>query len=220
MTLRLHAHPLSSYCWKALIALYENGTAFEFAMIEFGDEASTAAFAKLWPMARMPVLEDTESGLVLPESSVIIEHLDRIRPGATQFIPQEPDAAREARLWDRFYDNYVMAPVQTVVFNRIRPPGTRDGYGVEQARALLRRAYDVAEATMATRSWAAGEAFTLADCAAAPALHYGQKVEAFDATHPALAAYLARLEARPSFARVLQEAQPYAGNFPQEPAAA
>jgi glutathione S-transferase len=216
MTLKLHAHPLSSYCWKVLIALYENDTPFEFAMLDFSDPQHAAAFAELWPISKMPVLEDRETGLVLPETSVIIEHLDHARPGATRFIPADWETAREARFWDRFYDNYVMTPMNTVVFNRLRPADHKDPFGVEQARKMLHTAYAFAEKAMADRTWAAGDAFTLADCAASPALHYADKVEPFRSTHPALAAYLARLEARPSFARALKEAEPYAAYFPQE----
>lgn len=218
MTLRFHGHPLSSFCWKALIALYENDTPFEFVHLELGDPEAAAAFAKLWPMAKMPVLEDLERNLTLPETSIIIEHLDRIRPGPVRFIPADPDAAREARLWDRFYDQYVMAPMQAIVANRLRPAESRDPFGVAQARRLLDTAYGVAEAAMTDRTWAAGSDLSLADCAAAPALVYAEKVHPFTPTHPALAAYLGRLTARPSFARVLAEAKPYAHMFPQEPA--
>ena len=218
MTLRLHAHPLSSYCWKVLIALYENGAPFEFAMLDLGDAARAAAFAELWPISKMPVLEDTETGLVLPETTIIIEHLDHVLPGATRFVPADWEHARDVRFWDRFYDNYVMTPMNTIVFNRLRPADQKDPLGVEQARKMLRTAYAVAEARMAERTWAAGDGFTLADCAAAPALHYAEKVERFTANYPAVAAYLARLEARPSFARTLKEAEPYAAYFPQEPA--
>ena len=218
MTLRFHGHPLSSFCWKALIALYENDTPFEFVNLDLGDPEAAAAFARLWPIAKMPVLEDLDRKLTLPETSIIIEHLDRIGPGPVRFIPADPDSAREARLWDRLYDQYVMAPVQAIVFNRIRPAESRDPFGVAQARQLLGTAYGVAEAAMKDRTWAAGSDFSLADCAAAPALHYAEKVHPFTPTHPALAAYLGRLTARPSFARVLTEAQPYAHMFPQEAA--
>jgi glutathione S-transferase len=213
MTLVLHAHPLSSYCWKALIALYENATPFEFRLVDFGDPESAAAFAALWPLQKMPVLVD--DGEVVVESSIIIEYLDLHHPGPVRLLPEDPRAALEARKWDRLFDDHVMTPMQAIVADRIRPADVRDPYGVAQARARLDRAYDWLEQALAGRSWAAGERFGLADCAAAPSLHYARKVRPLDG-HPGVQAYLARLEARPSVARVLREAEPYAHMFPRD----
>lgn len=217
MGLRVYGHPLSSFCWKVLVALYENGTSFEWEHLDLMDGEAAARFARLSPTGKMPALVDEARDLTLSESSIIIEHLDRAYPGPVRFIPADADSAREVRFWDRFYDLYVHAPMQRVIANRLRPTGARDPFGTEQAISELKQAYGRAEAAMDGRTWAAGEAFSLADCAAAPALHYAGKVAPFAADHPALAAYLSRLEARPSFARVLAEAQPYAHMFPQEP---
>jgi len=215
MALTLHAHPLSSYCWKVLIALYENGTVFDFALVDFGDADSAAAFARLWPIAKFPVLVDR--GRTIVESSIIIEYLDLHHRGAVRLIPHQadPDAALKARMLDRVFDDYVMTPMQKIVGDRIRPAEARDPHGVAEARTLLDRSLGWLEAELAGRTWAAGEDFTLADCAAAPALHYADKVQPFRATHPLLAAYLGRLESRASFRRVLDEAAPYAHLFPQ-----
>ncbi len=215
MTLTLHAHPLASYCWKALIALYENDTPFEFALVDFGDPASVDAFRALWPLARMPVLVDGDR--VVVESSIVIEHLAIHHPGPVRLVPEDRAAALDVRKLDRIFDAYVMTPMQNIVADRIRPAEVRDPYGVEQGCALLDSSYAWLERELAGRAWAAGDDFTLADCAAAPSLYYADKVRPFRADRPVLAAYLARLEARPSFARVLREAEPYAHMFPEEP---
>jgi len=210
MSLTLHMHPLSSYCWKVLIALYENETPFEARVLDLGDPALAAAFKALWPTAKMPLLRDETVGRTVPETSIIIEYLQAAHPGPVRFIPDGPEAALRTRLMDRLFDLYVMTPMQAIVADRIRPPGVaKDPYGVAQARAQLAMAYDMLEAELAGRTWAAGEDFGLADCAAAPALFYADKVAPLGQAHPHVSAYLDRLLARPSFARVLQEAEPY-----------
>jgi glutathione S-transferase len=216
MTLLLYAHPLSSYCWKVLIPLYENGTAFEFRQLDQDHPENGAEFAALWPLAKMPLLVD--DGRAVAESSVIIEYLDLHHPGPAPMVPADAEAALEVRLLDRVFDHYVMAPVQKIVFDRIRPAEARNPADQADARALLDKAYGWLEQRLAGRAWAAGDAFSLADCAAAPSLHYADKVHEFRRRFPVLAACLDRLEARPSVARVLKEAEPYARMFPQEPA--
>lgn len=214
MTLRLFFHPLSSYCHKVLIALYENGTPFEKEIVDFGNEASAAAFRKLAPAGKMPVLRDEARDQTVPESSIIIEYLGRHYPGRTALIPANPDLALKARLADRFYDCYVHDPMQRIVGDRLRPAGKGDPFGVEAEKARLRRAYDIVDQEMANRIWAAGDAFTLADCAAAAPLFYADKLLPFGASHRHLAAYFERLTRRPSYARVLEEAKPYLSMFP------
>ena len=216
MSLTLHFHPLASYCHKALIALYENDTPFTPKLVNLGDAAERAALLKLWPIGKFPVLRDDARNQTIPESTVIIEYLDRYYPGRTTFIPADPELAREIRLRDRFYDLYVHEPMQKIVGDRIRPDGVRDPHGVEEARARLRTCYGMINWEMATRTWAAGEAFSLADCAAAPSLFYANEVMPFGDGHANLAAYFDRLKARPSYARVLKEAEPYFAMFPRE----
>jgi len=216
MSLVLHYHPLASYCWKVLIALYENDTAFERNIVDLGNEESRNAFLKLWPAGKFPVLEDRNRNEIIPESSIIIEYLDRHYPGAVRFIPENRDQALKVRLADRFYDLHVHERMQKIVGDRIRPAGDRDPYGVEQARSQLATAYGLLEERMAGRGWAAGEAFSMADCAAFPALFYAEKVQPFRAGHKNLSAYLDRLSARPSAARVVAEAGPYMHFFPEE----
>lgn len=234
MTLTLHFHPFAAYCQKVLIALYENETSFTPVEIDLGDPDQRARLADLWPPTLFPVLTD-DGGVVLPESTIIIEYLATHYPGPFAAIPADPAAALEARLWDRVFDNFVMAPMQAIVFDRIRPAEARDPHGVAQARARLDMAYRMIDARMASRiaaagpspgrsshsppQWAIGEDFSLADCAAAPALFYAEWVHPFRAAWPALAAYCDRLEARPSFARVIEEARPYRHLFPREEAA-
>lgn len=215
MSLTLYFHPLSSYCHKVLVAFYENGTPFEPHLLNLGDEAVRAAFASLWPMGKMPLLRDHARDRTIPESSIIIEHLTRHFPGPTRFIPAEADLALEARLWDRFFDLHMQNHMQKIVTDRLRPAGQGDSYGVEQARASLATAYEVIERQMEGKTWAIGDAFSLADCAAAPALFYANMLSPLGDTHPNTARYLGRLTERPSFARVLTEAQPYFSLIPQ-----
>src|SRR5215831_3057830 len=215
MSLKLYLHPLSSYCQKALIALYENGTRFEPHIVNLGDEKSRAELLKLWPIGKFPVLRDEARDRTIPESTTIIEYLDQHYPGRTKLIPADPDLARQTRLVDRFYDLHVNVPMQKVVTDRLRPEGQHDRYGVEQARAALRTAYGMIEQGMETKAWAMGDDFSLADCAAAPALFYADMVVPFGDDHRRAAAYLARLEERPSYARALREAAPYLGQVPR-----
>jgi glutathione S-transferase len=217
MTLVLHYHPLSSFCWKVLIPLYENGTAFEGKLLQnLQDPAERDAFRALWPVGKMPILVDEEHDRVIPETSIIIEWLDRHHRGATRFLPDDPELAHTVRLWDRIYDLYVQQPMQRIVFDRLRPPEQKNPTMVAEERELLKRTMAMVDAYVADKHWATGEHFTLADCAAAPALFYADKVEPFDGRWPNALALLERLKARPSVARVLREAEPYFQYFPKE----
>jgi glutathione S-transferase len=216
MSLTLHYHPLSSFCWKALVALYEKATPFTPNIVNLADPAERAALLALWPIGKFPVLSDAARGETVPESSIIIEYLDRHYPGATRLIPQQPDLALQTRLRDRFIDLYVHLPMQKIVGDRLRPADRRDPHGVADARAQLRSAYAMLDQWLAHDGWMMGEGFTLADCAAAPALFYGNRVEPFGDGHEHLSAYSARLTAQPCFARVLREAEPYFALFPKE----
>ncbi|MGD0846892.1 glutathione S-transferase family protein [Bradyrhizobium sp.] len=216
MSLTLHFHPLSSFCWKVLIALYENDTAFVPHMVDLGNEAERAALLKLWPIGKFPVLRDDAMDRTIPESSIIIEYLDNHYPGRTRFIPADEKLALQARLRDRFYDLYVHLPMQKIVGDRLRPPGKQDPHGVEEARARLQSCYGMIDREVATRTWAMGEVFSIADCAAAPALFYANTVMPFGDENKNLTAYFDRLTARPSLARVIKEAEPYFRMFPQE----
>ncbi|WP_315772326.1 MULTISPECIES: glutathione S-transferase family protein [unclassified Bradyrhizobium] len=215
MSLTLYYHPLSSFCWKVLIALYENDVSFTPKLINLGDADERAAFLKLWPVGKFPVLRDEQR--TIPESSIIIEYLDQHYAGRTRFIPDDPDLALRTRLRDRFLDLYLHMPTQTVVFDRLRPADARDPLGVADARSRLRMSYAMLETELPPRGWAMGDVFTLADCAALPALFYADRVEPLGDGLPRVTAYLDRLKARPSVARVLAEAEPYFHMFPQEP---
>ncbi len=215
MPLKLYYHPLASFCWKALIALYETGTPFEPIVVDLTDPTSRAAFLKVWPMGKFPVLRDDAAGRTIPESSIIIEYLAQHHPGGTQLVPADADEAREVRLRDRFHDLYVQEPMQKIVGDRLRPADQKDPYGVAQAAAQLTTSYGIIDREMATRTWATGHSFTMADCAAGPALFYANKVVPLGDDHRNVAAYLGRLTERPSFARVIVEAQPYFKLFPQ-----
>jgi glutathione S-transferase len=217
MSLTLYYHPLASFCHKVLIALYENGTPFEPHLVDLGDPDASAAFKRLWPMGKMPVLQDHARGEVVGETSIVIEYLDQHYPGVTKLIPADPDLARQARFWDRFYDLYVSEPMQKIVGDKLRPAGANDPFGVEVAQTSLQTACGVIEREMAERTWAVGDAFTMADCAAAPGLFYADQLIPFDETHPSLTRYFDRLVDRPSFARVIEEARPYFHLFPGRP---
>ncbi len=210
--MKLYAHPFSSYCQKVLIALYENAIPFELRMLAPDDPQAMAELEELWPFRRFPVLVD--DGRAVIESSIIIEHLQLHHPGPVRLIPDEPRAALEVRFLDRFFDLYVSTPQQKIVFDAIRPPESRDPEGVREARQMLETAYRWLDPTIAAREWAAGDAFTLADCAAAPALFYADWTHPIDAAFANVRAYRERLLARPSFARAVDEARPYRPLFP------
>jgi glutathione S-transferase len=214
MTLRLYFHPLSSFCHKVLIALYENATPFEPHMVDFSSEASAAKFKSIWPVGKMPVLRDEAADRTVPESSIIIEYLDRHFPGATRFLSDEPDLARQTRMRDRFFDLYVHVPMQKIVTDKLRPEGGNDPVGVAEARAMLATTLGMIDRDLTAKSWAMGDRFTLADCAAAPALYYVNRIMPFAETHRHVAAYLDRLVNRPSYAKALKEAEPYFKFFP------
>jgi glutathione S-transferase len=218
-SLTLYFHPLASFCHKVLIALYENETPFEPHIVDLGDPSARAAFSALWPIAKMPVLVDARRGQTWAEGSIIIEYLAMHYPGRIALLPGNAAAALEARALDRFYDLYVNEPMAKIVTDMIRPDGKQDALGVEQARALLATAYGMIERQMAGRRWALGDELSLADCAAAPALYYAHQVLPLGSEHPVALAYRERLMARPSFARVLAEAEPYLALFPPNRAA-
>lgn len=213
MSLTLHFHPLASFCWKPLIALYENETAFDPVIVDLGDEASRSAFFKLYPVGKFPLLQDKSRDRLVPESSIIVEYLAAHHPGPTDLVGSG-DRALDIRLADRFYDNYLHHPMQAIVADRLRPEGKSDPFGVEQARAQLRKSYDIIEKDMADREWAVGADFSMADCAAFPPLFYAGKIEPFGKEHRHVAAYLNRLQQRPSVDRVVTEARPYFRFFP------
>lgn len=208
--LKLYAHPFSSYCQKVLIALYENGTSFDYRMLD--NEQANAELAALWPMKRFPVLVDGDATVV--ESSVIIEHLGLHHPGPVRLVPEDARAALQVRTLDRFFDNYVMTPMQRIVFDAMRPEEARDPQGVADARRMLDAAYGWLDGVMSGRQWAAGDGFSLADCAAAPSLFYADWVQPVGEAFPHARAYRKRLLARPSFARAVDEARPYRKFFP------
>jgi len=207
MKLKLYMHPLSSYCHKALIALYENDVAFEPVMVE---GSTIEELRKLWPVGKFPVLLDERRGHVVPESTIIIEYLDLHYPGKVKLIPTDPERAREVRIRDRFFDLYLHAPMQKFAADRLRPSDHRDPYGLAEAKRAYRLALDIVESQLGDKPWVMGDEFTLADCAAAPALYYGERFYGpFRKTHPLALGYLDRLMARDSYARVLEEAKPY-----------
>jgi glutathione S-transferase len=214
MSLKLYFHPLSSFCMKVLTALYENDTKFEPEIVDMMSESAFAEYRKIWPIGKIPVLRDEAAGRTIPETSIIIEYLDQHRPGATRFIPSDPDDARHVRLQDRFYDLYVNVPMQKIVTDKLRPEGKNDPHGVEEAKAVLRTACDMIERDMAGKTWTLGDRFTMADCAAAPALFYANELTSLAKSHPNVARYLDRLMKRPSFARAVTEAKPYFAMFP------
>lgn len=215
MSLILYYHPLSSFCHKVLIALYENDIPFEKHCVDLGNIESRAEFLKMWPIGKFPVLRDTARDWLVPESSIIIEYLEQHFPGKTKFFPQDRERRRQMRMCDRFYDLHVHAPMQKIVGDKIRPAGKTDPFGVEQAWSQLHTALKMIEQDMPAKTWAMGDAFTLADCAAAPPLWFINQMAPLASTYPAVATYLQRLTERPAFARALKEAEPYLHLFPR-----
>jgi glutathione S-transferase len=212
--LHLYFHPLSSFCHKVLIALYENDTPFTPHIVDLADADSRAAFLNIWPIGRFPLLRDDARDWLVPESSIIVEYLDQHFPGKTRFLPTDPDLARQTRMSDRFFDLYVNVPMQKIVTDKLRPVGRNDSFGVEQAQKQLHTALSMVEQEMAKKTWAMGDAFSMADCAAAPGLFYANMLAPLANNYPHTAAYLNRLVERPSYARALKDAQPYFAMFP------
>jgi glutathione S-transferase len=212
MTLQLFGHPFSSYTQKALIAFYENDTPFEFRMLSSDEPENGAEFARLWPIQRFPILVDGDRTIL--EATTIIEYLEAHHPGRTVLIPRDPAEAVEVRMMDRVFDNYVMTPQGGIVFNAIRQEKDRDPYGVEQNRKMLETAYAWLDQRMTGRSWAVGDSFTLADCAAAPSLFYADWTHRIDPKFGALLAYRQRLLAHPSVVRAVDGGRPYRHFFP------
>jgi len=214
MALALYFHPLASFCHKVLIALYENETPFTGHVVNLADRHASAAFLDLWPLGKIPVLRDDDRDRTIPETTIIIEYLDRHYPGADPLLPRQQDERLEARLWDRFFDLYVQVPMSKVVTDRLRPQGEHDPRGVADAKSALGTAYDMIERRMSDRTWVVGERFSLADCAAAPALFYAAIVLPLPASHARLAGYFDRLMGRACVKRTIAEARPYFHLFP------
>jgi glutathione S-transferase len=210
LRLELFGHPFSSYTWKALIPLYADETEFEFRQVPENEE-NYIELKRIWPFAKFPVLVD--NGQIIPEATCIIEHLQAHHPTANVWIP-DGDLGRRVRFLDRFFDLYVQGNMQPSVNHALRPEGKGDEYGAELGRTNLRTAYDWLEANLLERGWAAGDTFTLADCAAAPALFYADWVDEIGDARPKLKAYRTRLLAHPPVSRAVEEARPYRPYFP------
>ena len=213
MSLILYQHPFASFAQKALVAMYELDLDFEPRLVE--NEDSRAELSGLWPMAKMPVLVDEAAGLMIPESSPVIEYVDALSPDGPVLVSADPAEALQARIWDRFLDHYVAMPMQKIVTDSLRSDDDRDLVGVAEARETLDTAYGVMETQLAGRSWIAGDEFGLPDCGAGPALFYTHAIHRWDAgSHPGVSRYYRSLVERPSIARVIEEARPYRGVFP------
>lgn len=212
MTLAFYGHPFSSYTQKVLIALYENDIAFEFRCLSPDTPEHAAEWLRRWPVGKFPLLLDGDNAVV--ETSIIIEYLQQIRPGAVRLLPDDARQALDVRFLDRFFDLHVMSPVQHAVAGALTGDADKARDALAHARDKLELAYAWAEIQLPGRTWACGEAFTLADCAAAPSLFYADWVHRIGQAYPLLRAYRARLLARPSFARAVEEARPYRPLFP------
>ena len=214
MALTLYLHPLASFCHKVLIALYENAIPFAPHVVDLGNPVERDELKKIWPFAKFPVLRDAARGRTVPESTTIIEYLAQHYPGPSKLIPDDPELAAQARAGDRFYDLNLHLPMQKVVGDKLRPADRHDPVGVEEAWRQMRTALRIADNEMATRRWAIGEHFSMADCAAGPPLFFTNLMLPLADEFPHVSAYLDRLKKRPSLARVLAEAQPYLSMFP------
>jgi glutathione S-transferase len=214
MSLTLYMHPLASFCHKVLIAFYENAVPFRAETVDLMDEGAAAVHLARWPVGKIPVLHDGERNRIVAETSIIIEYVAGRFPGPVPLLPADGEVLLETRLWDRFFDLYVSQPMQKIVVDRLRPEGGGDAIGVAEAKKTLDTAYAMIEERMAGRTWATGEAFTLADCAALPGLFFASIVHPFPGGARNLAAYFERLLDRPSVNRTLSEARPFFPMFP------
>lgn len=212
MSLVLYGHLFSSYTQKALIALYENGTPFEFRGLGPDTPPHAAEWLRRWPLGTFPLLVD--GGRDLVETSIIIEYLQLAHPGPVRLLPQDPMAALDVRFLDRFFDLHVMSTVQHAVGGALTGDPAKRQEGQALAGKKLELAYAWLEGQLAGRAWAAGADFTLADCAAAPSLFYADWTHRISEAYPLLRAYRARLLARPSFARAVDDARPFRPLFP------
>jgi glutathione S-transferase len=214
MALTLYLHPLASFCHKVLIAFYENEVAFQPVTVDLQNPGEAGVLMAKWPVGKIPVLHDSARDRVVAETSIIIEYVQRHCPGPVPMLPDDSEECLDARLWDRAFDLYVATPMQKIVVDRIRPEGSQDPYGVAEARGTLDTAYAMIDAQLAGKDWATGDRFTIADCAACPALFYASIVHPFGPGHANLAAYFERLLDRPSMRRTLREARPFFTMFP------
>jgi glutathione S-transferase len=212
MSLELFGHPFSSYTQKALLAFEENGIPFTYRKLGPEDPEAGKRWKQLWPLERFPVLVDGDRTIV--EATAIIEYLHATRPGPVTLLPSDPLVAVDVRMLDRFFDNYVSTPQQAIVFDSLRNEEDRDPFGVAQQRAMLDKAYAWLDERMAGRTWAVGGAFSMADCAAAPALFYADWTHRIDPKFANVLGYRERLLARPSFAKLVDDARPFRAFFP------
>lgn len=214
--LSLYSHPLASFCHKVLIALYEKNIPFDNRLVDLQDDKESKAYLAMWPIGKIPLLRDNSKDRTIPETSLIIEYLDRYTESRVQLIPSDFDAALKVRLWDRFFDNYVQTPMQKVVVDRLREAKSRDAFGVQEAKDNLVKAYEMLEQHFNTEKgeWVCGKSFSLADCAAAPALFYAEVAEPFSKSYPLTSAYFERLLKKESVARTFEEAKPFLKYYP------
>jgi glutathione S-transferase len=212
VSLILFGHPFSSYTQKVLMALYADGTEFEYRTLDVENpEPFFVDLRRFWPFGKFPVLIDKARAVI--ETSVIIEHLQAHHRGPNEWIP-DGELGRRVRFLDRFFDLYVMNNMSKISTDPLRPAEDRDDFGVETARTDLNTAYDWIESQLG-QPWAIGDQFTMADCAAAPALFYADWVEPIGPSRPKLNAYRARLLEHPAFARCVEEARPFRPLFPR-----
>jgi glutathione S-transferase len=214
MALTLHLHPLSSYCHKVLMALYENGTTFEASIVNMMDSDARAAYLKISPFGKIPSLTDSTRNVTVNETSIMIEYLQQHYPGPQKFIPEDAEAALSARMWDRIVDHYLHTSMQKIVGDTMRPDGAHDPHGVADARRTMQTALDLLEQRLAEVPHPGGDKFTIADCAAAPPLFYAQAILPYAESHPRVARYFEALSQRPSFVRLIGEAKPFFQYFP------
>jgi glutathione S-transferase len=212
MSLALYGHAFSSYTQKVLIALYENGTPFEFRGLGPDQPQHSAEWLRRWPLRKFPLLVEGERSIA--ETSIIIEYLQLQHPGPVRLLPADPLAALDIRFLDRFFDLHVMNMVLHAVEGALPGDPVRRQEALTLAANKLEAAYAWLEGQLAGRTWAAGADFTLADCAAAPALFYADWTHRIADAYPLLRAYRARLLARPSYARAVEEARPFRPLFP------
>ncbi len=202
--MKLYYNPISTYSQKVLIALYEKGLDFEPEIVNLMDADARARYRDVNPLGKIPCLQ-LEDGHIIPESSIILEYLDPL--AEPTLIKGNADETRRIRFKDRMFDLYLNDPIVTLLFQGMKPESEQDPERIEKARFHVATMYSFMENEFGKQSYANGEEFLMADCAAAPALFYAEQVVPF-AEHKNISAYWERLKSRPSVQRTHEEAAP------------
>jgi glutathione S-transferase len=213
--MKLYYYPLSTYCQKVLIALYEKGIEFEGESLMLFDPEVRDQFREIYPLGKIPLLVDDNDHMV-PESSIIIEYLDtKAKP---LLIFGDADEQRQIRFKDRMFDLYLLETIATLFFQNMKPANEQDPERIATAQFQIDKIYMFMEMELENQPFSCGSEFTMADCTAAAGLFYASKVAPFD-DRPLIKQYWERLCSMPSVQRVHAEAAPHLAELEKRDAA-